>query len=168
MKEDFEAFGKFEDEIENQGKTIHEDFEASCEFEDEIEHQSKTIHEDFEASYEFEDEIEHRGKKKAIKVLKIIGTVIYAIVAVFLLVLFLTSYPTIEDGWDRLGYVLGVIIYSIIALCIYAIPIIMGIVGTILSKKAEDKKSIIYFIFMIVLPIVTVVLFFCSAYLVAE
>ena len=104
-------------------------------------------------------------KTNAQKVLKIIGTAVYAIVTIFLIVLLATYHPGDDQSWAKLGFVLVVIVYSLVALAVYSIPIILGIVGAIISKKRQDKKSIIYFVVMIFLPLVTDALFFCTLFL---
>ena len=104
-------------------------------------------------------------KTKAQRVLKIIGTIIYAIVTIFLIVIFLTSYPVGDQNLAELGFAFTIIIFSLIALGVYSIPVALGIAGAIVSKKRSDKKSIVYFVIMIFLPLVTDALFFSTLFL---
>ncbi len=107
---------------------------------------------------------------KSISVLKIIGTIIYIITTCVLALLVIIHLPNLEDGWDSLGYVLVVLVYSIFASVAYLAPLIMGIVGLVISaKKAPPEKkrgNTVYFIFMIVLPIITLIAFFLTIFLV--
>ncbi len=105
---------------------------------------------------------------KKIKILKIMGTIIYAVVTIALVSVLIASAPQ-NDGWDVLGYVLVVIVYCLIALIAYIAPMVIGIIGIVLTKRhvSGEKKRVnmTYFIFMIALPIFTVVLCFCTLYL---
>ncbi len=107
---------------------------------------------------------------KSIAVLKIIGTIIYLITTCVLILLVIIHLPNLEDGWDSLGYVLVVLVYSIFASIAYAVPLIMGIVGLVISAKKSppEKKrgNTVYFITMIILPIITLVAFFCTIFLI--
>lgn len=106
-------------------------------------------------------------KSTALKVLKIVGTVFYVLITAALVALLITSFPK-DNGWDKLGFVLVVIVYSLIGLGAYLIPIVIGIIGAIKSRRREEVGSMIYFIVMIILPLVTDALFFCSLFLIKD
>ena len=105
---------------------------------------------------------------KKIKTLKIVGAIIYAIVTIILVSILIASIPK-EGGLDVLGYVLVVIVYCLIALGFYLAPMIIGIVGIVLTKKhlpnELQKSNVTYFSFMIALPIFTDALCFSTLFL---
>lgn len=106
-------------------------------------------------------------KSTALKVLKIVGTAFYVLITAVLVALLIASFPQ-DNGLEKLGFVLVVIVYSLIGLGAYLIPIIIGIVGAIMAKRRDEFGSVIYFVFMIVLPLVTDALFFCSLFLIKD
>ena len=106
------------------------------------------------------------------KALKIISTIIYSVIAAFLIALFLIALPDIitnEDGWAALGGVILMVYTTIIGFAIYLVPIILSIVGLCKNKKVVDeishKKNKRYFILMIILPIVTLISNFALYYI---
>ena len=101
-------------------------------------------------------------KTKAQKVLKIICTVIYVAVTLALIVVLITSHPGDDQGLAKLGFVLSILVYGLIALGVYGISIILGIIGSIIASKRKDKNSFRYFLLMIYLPIITDALFFST------
>ncbi len=97
-----------------------------------------------------------KRKQKAIKALKIIGAIIYLLTTIFLIIMLvslLADYFEGNEHW-KLGGVF-VFVITLAASCAYIIPIIMGGVGTAIAIKAKDRKSKIYFLFMIFVPIIT-------------
>ncbi|MBE6673878.1 MAG: hypothetical protein E7596_02085 [Ruminococcaceae bacterium] len=108
------------------------------------------------------------GISKKIKALKIAGTIIYAIVTIILVSVLVASIPK-DGGLDVLGYVLVVIVYCLIALVAYIAPMVIGIVGIVLTKRhvsgEKQKANMTYFILMVALPIFTDGLCICTLFL---
>ncbi|MBO5286928.1 MAG: hypothetical protein J6B34_02260 [Clostridia bacterium] len=110
---------------------------------------------------------------KTAKVLKFVGTIVYVAMTVFLVVALIYSIPRpdpdAEIDLSKLGYVLAVIIYSIVGFFVYLIPTILGIVGIFITRKKipEEKKrsNAIYFTLMATLPLLTDALCFCTIFL---
>lgn len=103
-------------------------------------------------------------KQKAVKIMKITGTIIYIAVTVFLLLALLITLPDIvgeKDFGQALGGVIMLVI-TLIASGVYIIPVIMGGVGIAISSKIQDKKSKIYFVFMVLVPIITAIINFVT------
>lgn len=97
-------------------------------------------------------------KAKAIKGLKIVGTIIYLLVTIFLIVMIssvLIDYFNGNEHWKLGGvFLLAITVAASIA---YILPIILGGIGSIIASKANDKRSKLYFVFMIFVPIFTAV-----------
>lgn len=97
-------------------------------------------------------------KKTAIKAFKIVGTIIYALATIFLIIMLsavISDMRADKDLWE-LGGVISMVV-TLIASIAYILPIILGGIGIHFSKKLEDKKSRMFFIFMICVPIVTAI-----------
>lgn len=97
-------------------------------------------------------------KKNAIKIFKIVGTIIYALTTIFLIIMlstFISDMVANVDLW-KLGGAISMII-TLIASIAYIIPIVLGIIGVSFSKRPEDRKSKLYFIFMILVPVITAI-----------
>jgi len=97
-------------------------------------------------------------RQKAIKILKIAGTIIYAATTAFLIIMFvafLPDYIAQEKLWELGGIVMLIVTLS--ASIAYIVPIALGGVGAVISSKIQDRKSKIYFTFMIFVPIATAV-----------
>ena len=97
-------------------------------------------------------------KKTTIKIFKIVGSIIYALATIFLIIMLsavISDMNADKDLWE-LGGVLSMVI-TLVASLAYLIPIILGGIGIHISKKAEDKKSKLFCIFMIVVPFVTAI-----------
>ncbi|MBO5357002.1 MAG: hypothetical protein J6A95_04465 [Clostridia bacterium] len=95
-------------------------------------------------------------KTSAIKIFKIAGAIIYALTTIFLIIMLsavMVDMRADKDLWE-LGGALSMVI-TLIASIAYIIPIILGGIGTVMSGKIGDKKSKLYFIFMIFVPVVT-------------
>jgi hypothetical protein len=106
------------------------------------------------------------------KALKIVSAIVYSIFTAFLVMIFLVALPdliTSEDGWAALGGVV-LMVYTTIGCLVYLAPIILSIVGLRKNKNVLEekphKKNKRYFVFMIVLPIVTTIINFLSYYIV--
>lgn len=106
------------------------------------------------------------------KKLKIVGTVFYLITTVPLLIILFLSMPQLlgkDIGWNALGGVILMVYTSIIAFALYLIPIILGIIGLCKNKNVSEetpyKNNKLYFVLMIVLPIITTIINFISYYL---
>lgn len=104
-------------------------------------------------------------RQRANLILKIIGTVIYVLITAFLMIMF---FSVLKDKNENLnGWALGAAISLIITMIVsigYILPIGLGILGLIILKKIEKKQSKAYFIFMIIVPLLTVVLNYLSYY----
>ena len=97
-------------------------------------------------------------KKTYIKTFKIIGTIIYALATIFLIIMLsavISDMKADKDLWE-LGGAISMIV-TLTASIAYILPIILGGVGIHFSKKLEDKKSKLFFIFMICMPILTAI-----------
>ena len=98
-------------------------------------------------------------KEKTLRVLKRVGLITYLITTaflVFMMCLFLTDIDKSNDWW-KLGGVF-VMLFSLIGSIVYIVPITLGIVGAVISRKIENKKSKRNCIIMAVVPPITVAL----------
>ena len=105
---------------------------------------------------------------KKITALKIVGAALYALTTIAMAIILICSIPQ-NDGWDRLGYVLVVIVFCLCALVPYVAAVVIGIFGLAYTKtqvpEEKKKSNKVYFILMIVLPLVTDALFFSTLFL---
>lgn len=105
---------------------------------------------------------------KKITVFKIVGTALYALTTIAMAIILIWSIPQ-NDSWDKLGYVLVVIVFCLCALLPYVASTVLGVLGLVYTKKQvpEEKKkgNKIYFVLMMVLPLVTDALFFSTLFL---
>ena len=104
-------------------------------------------------------------RQRANLILKIIGTAIYVLITAFLIIMLVSVLGDKNEnlnGW-ALGAAISLIITMIVSIG-YVLPIGLGIVGLIVLRKTEEKKSKAYFIFMIIVPLLTVVLNYLSYY----
>ncbi len=108
---------------------------------------------------------------KKITAFKIIGTALYGLTTVLMAILLIASIPE-DDGWDKLGYLLVVLVFCLWALIPYVAATVFGILGLIFTKKQvpEEKKkgNKIYFILMTALPLITDLLFFSTIFLLGD
>ncbi len=108
---------------------------------------------------------------KKITVFKIIGTALYGLTTVLMAILLIASIPE-DDGWDKLGYLLVVLVFCLCALVPYIATTVMGILGLIFNKnqvpKEKQRGNKIYFILLTALPLVTDLLFFSTIFLLGD
>lgn len=98
------------------------------------------------------------NKKIVLKAFKIIGAVIYALVTAFLIIMLISvykDYKAQENLWE-LGGVFA-FMFTSIASVLYIVPVVLGGIGMFISSKIQDKKSKIYFVFMIFVPVATAI-----------
>lgn len=94
---------------------------------------------------------------KKYTVLKILSAVFYAIVTAFIIYCFFDALvESKENGFAVLGYVLILITAGIS----YLLPLILSVVGLILSAVAKSKgqgtiKTVIYFLIFTALPLIS-------------
>ena len=109
----------------------------------------------------------NKGLRK-FTIMKVVGTIVYLATTAVLAVVIALSFPEDGKGLDVLAFLIVIIAYCLVGLLIYLVPMILGIVGIVLSKRIKDEKerpSITYFAFMIALPILTVAILFSTIFL---
>lgn len=113
---------------------------------------------------------------KSLLVFKIIGTIAYSLATIPFVIFIISMLVDLAGSEDGLGKGIGkalfiILVVSFAAICalIYLVPIILGIVGLIRTKKKLEKGkrtgNIVYFTLMISVPVVSLVLEICSAFL---
>lgn len=78
------------------------------------------------------------------KTLKIISTILYALFAIALIILFLavlSDLHTSEDGWAKVGGVI-MLVLTLVGSLAFLIPIVLSIVGLCLTRRAEKKSEL--------------------------
>ena len=96
-------------------------------------------------------------KNKKYTVLKILSAVFYAIITAFIIYCFLDALiESKENGFAVLGYVLILVTVGIS----YLLPLILSVVGLILSAVAKSNgqatlKTVIYFLIFTALPLIS-------------
>ena len=70
------------------------------------------------------------------------------------------DYKAQENFWTIGGAFSFV--FSLYASILYVIPVVLGGIGAAMSSKMHDKKSKIYFVFMIFVPIATAIINFVT------
>ena len=103
-------------------------------------------------------------KQKTLKIFKYIGVIVYALITAFLILMLCMSIPDFikqESGWWKLGGVL-VMVITLCASIGYIVPIVLGIIGTVISSKIENRKSKRNCIIMIIAPLVTAIANFAT------
>ena len=96
-------------------------------------------------------------KNKKYTVLKILSAVFYAIVTAFMIYCFFDAFvESKENGFAVLGYVLILVTVGIS----YLLPLILSVVGLILSAVAKSRGeskmgTVIYFLVFTCLPVVS-------------
>ena len=94
--------------------------------------------------------------EKTLRILKYIGLITYIAVTVFLVIMlcaFIPDYTAQVEFW-KLGGAICMLV-TLYASIVYIIPIILGIVCTVISNRIENKKSKRRSVIMIIAPIVT-------------
>ena len=102
-------------------------------------------------------------KQKTNLILKIVGTAIYTLITAILIVFIAEVF--IDRAADEQLWELGGVLLMIVTLLIsiaYIVPIGTGIAGVVISNRIPSKKDKIFFIFMIVIPIVTAIANFAT------
>lgn len=102
-------------------------------------------------------------QEKKLKIFKYIGLIIYSLITLFMIYMlcaFIPDYIAKTDLWKLGGAIcMLVTLYASIG---YIIPITLGIIGTVISKKIQNAKSKRNSILMIIVPIITTVLNFIT------
>lgn len=107
-------------------------------------------------------------RERSVKTIKIISTIIYVAVTVFLLVVFFISLPdmlNLEDAWAGVGGAL-LMVFTLAVSAIYIIPIILSSVGLVIAKRNGITRGRKILALMIILPLVTTVVNFLAYYLI--
>lgn len=102
-------------------------------------------------------------KEKTLRILKYIGLITYIAATAFLvymMCLFLPDYIAQIEYW-RLGAVICMLV-TLYASIGYIIPIVLGIIGTVMSSKMQNKKSKRNCIIMIIAPLLTAIVNFAT------
>lgn len=98
------------------------------------------------------------------KALKIIGYILAGLISLVLIVMVLLTLPNASDPNSGLDYLIVMLatfwIYGLASF----IPLIIGIIGFIISL-VKRKKGAFHFIIIALAPITLTVLYFLSAYL---
>ena len=97
-------------------------------------------------------------KQKTLKVLKTIGTVFYLLTTIFLIIMLaslISDYLAGNEHWKLGGAFL--LIITLAASIAYIIPIILGGIGVFISARLKNKRSKLYCIFMIFVPVITAI-----------
>ena len=101
--------------------------------------------------------------EKTLKALKYIGLIAYIAVTaflVFMMCIFIPDYINKIDYWAFGGAICMLV--TLFASIAYIIPIILGVVGTIISNKIKNKRSKRNCIIMIIAPLVTAIVNFAT------
>ena len=102
-------------------------------------------------------------KEKTLRILKYIGLITYIAVTAFLVIMlcaFLPDYIAQVEFW-KLGGAICMLV-TLLASIAYIIPIILGVVGTVISNKIKNKRSKRNCIIMIIAPLVTAIVNFAT------
>ena len=102
--------------------------------------------------------------EKKLKIFKCVGLGVYLLITLFMVVMlcaFIPGYIKQENDWWKLGGVIAML-YTLFASVGYVIPITLGIIGTVISKKIQNAKSKRNCILMIVAPILTTLVNFLT------
>lgn len=102
-------------------------------------------------------------KEKTLRILKYIGLITYIAVTAFLvymMCLFLPDYIAQIEYWS-VGAVICMLV-TLYASIGYIIPIVLGIIGTVMSSKMQNRKSKRNCIIMIIAPLATAIVNFAT------